>query len=317
MNYSTLDCKLSVVIVNFNSGAQLGKCLNSLWAQGFQDFEVIIIDNASHDDSIGCLIDFNRISIIKNPTNRGFAAGQNQGIVRCYGKYILALNYDLIMTRDFLQNLVDALESAPDAGWACGKLLSMGPSGEFTNVIYAVGHQLPPNRFPLLKGNGEVDSGQYEEKGFVFGASGAAALYRREFIDDLKFNGQFFDESFFTWCEDVDVDWRGQNRGWTCLYVPTAVAYHQGHVGETYQEPFLSFRAMLSIRNRWLMILANEKLVNYKSNWKELAQYEFGLFRYVITGHLLRAYLKAVCSLFALLPVVISKRKRIFSPVVK
>lgn len=300
-----LKPRVSVVIVNYNSGDQLPRCLNSLRSQTCPHLEVIVVDNASKDGSLDHLERFPEVRVIPNSVNRGFAAAQNQGWAAAKGDYFLALNFDLVAADTFVERLVAALEADPTAGWACGKLLNMAPDGTLMDTVYATGHQLPADRFPVLRGCGERDRGQYDRLEYVFGAPGAAALYKRQMVDDVAFEGQFFDESFFTWYEDVDVDWRAQNRGWKCLYVPTAVAYHEGHVLDVYQEPFRSFRARLTIRNRWLMVLSNEVRVSNH----EILRYELLLLRYVLRSRLTRAYLGAVASSLHLSPRCLRKRR--------
>lgn len=295
---------ISIIVVNYNSGHQLPRCLASLQRQTWRNFEVIVVDNASTDNSMAHLDAYPEVRKVYNTTNRGFAAGQNQGIAVAQGEYILALNYDLVMLPDFLEQLVNALAKDREAGWACGKMLNMTSDGKASHTIYAVGHVLPPDRFAKLRGNGEVDHGQYDQAEYVIGAPGAAALYKREMVEDISFEGQFFDESFFTWGEDVDVDWRAHNRGWKCLYVPAAVVYHQGHVGEVYQEPFRSFYVRTTIRNRWLMILANERRPQIFS----LIAYEWSLLLYVIRAHLVTAYVGAIISSLRLGLTVLRKR---------
>jgi GT2 family glycosyltransferase len=287
-------CALSIVIVNFNSGSYLPACLDSLRAQTFRDFEIIIVDNASSDRSMECLDGYPEVRTAQNGINRGFAAGQNQGFALAAGRHILALNFDLLMRTTFLEELVRALEEASDVGWVCGKLMNMTADGTATDTIYAVGHQLPADRFSWLRGSGEADRGQYDSPEYVFGAPGAAALYRREMVEDISFHGQFFDESFFTWWEDVDLDWRAQSRGWRCLYVPSAVAYHVGHAGEEYQEPFRTWRATVGIRNRWLTIAANETIAGFRRNASALVRYELSSMLYVMRSGLVRAYLRAL-----------------------
>ncbi len=301
---------ISVVIVNFNAGSQLPRCLDSLRAGTWRDYEVIVVDNASTDSSTAYLDAYPEVRKVHNSTNKGFASGQNQGIALARGKYVVALNFDLVMSPPFLEQLVRSVESRPEIGWGCGKLLTMSSTGEHTDIIYAAGHLLPNNRFPLLRGNGEIDQGQYDRCEQVFGAPGAAAIYKKDLIKDLCFHCQFFDESFFTWCEDVDVDWRAQNRGWKCLYVPEAIAYHQGHIGEEYREPFRSFRAKTTIQNRWLMILANQRI--HDLDLISLASYELSLFTYVVRARLLRVYFDAIAATLSLLPAAWQKRNLVF-----
>jgi GT2 family glycosyltransferase len=213
------------------------------------------------------------------------------------------------MLPNYLQELVDALNRTPEAGWASGKLLNMTPDRQKLKTIYATGHILAPDRFAFLRGNGETDRGQYDQRVFIFGAPGAAVMYKREMIADISFNEQFFDEHLFTWYEDVDVDWRASRAGWKCLYVPSAVAYHVGHVGEEYQEPYKSWRATYGIRNRWLVMAANETMVSLKKNIKSLIRYELSSFLFVLRSGLIKAYFKALWGFLTSVSYIKSKRK--------
>ena len=299
---------VSIVIVNYNAGRLLRQCLESVREQTYPNWEVIIVDNASHDESLTTVEDLPGITVLCNKENRGFAAGQNQGIAVSSGGYVLALNFDVILPSSFLGHIVSAMEQHPTAGWGCGKLLQMSPQGVVSDRLYAAGHYMSMNRFAALRGYGELDIGTYDAEEYVFGAPGAVALYRREFISSVALDGQFFDEHLFTWYEDVDVDWRGQNRGWKCLYAPAAVAYHAGHVGEEYPEPFRSFRAAMAIRNRWLVMASNETWGSFLKAVPGILPYELSLVLYVVRVGLVGSYMQALREFLISLAYV--KRKR-------
>jgi GT2 family glycosyltransferase len=299
--------------VSYNSAGWLLPCLESVDDQTYPNWEVILVDNASKDSSLEQITALAHLKIIRNQENRGFAAAQNQAISVAKGRYFLALNPDVVMSPKFLETLVNHMEGSNDVGWACGKLLSLDQEGNPHNKIYATGHVLPRNRFTRLRGRGEMDKGQYDAMNYVFGAPGAAAIYKSEMIRDLSYEGQFFDETFFTWGEDVDVDWRAQLLGWQCLYVPEAVAYHAGHDYASYPEPFRSWRAAITIRNRWLTVAANEKLSSFCHNIIPLLEYELSSLLFVIRTGLLGAYLQALFDFFKLLPYVVEKRRWIQS----
>lgn len=300
---------VSVVIVNYNAGEQLATCLRDLTAQIFTNWELIIVDNASHDGSLAAAELVPGVRVIRNSENRGFAAGQNQGIAVSRGDYILALNYDVMLPDGFLSAFVDGLERHPEAGWACCKLRQLVSHGQPQVRLYAAGHVLPANRFALLRGAGEDDTGQYDREEYVFGAPGAAALYRRSLIEGISLGEQFFDEALFTWYEDVDVDWRANLRGYRCLYIPSAVAYHAGHVGEDYAEPFRSFRAQMTIRNRWLVVAACETWSSWLRASPACLAYEVSLLLYVFRAGLVRPYLGALAEFLGMLSDVRRKRR--------
>jgi len=300
---------VSIVIVNYNAGEYLRKCIESLEHQTCQDFEVIVVDNNSGDDSLASISCIPHLKRICNSVNRGFAAGQNQGIAAASGRFVLALNYDIALGDDFIQELTSALNRTPEAGWACGKMLNMLPDGSRLDSFYAAGHMLADDRFSFLRANGMPDHGQHDRMDFVFGAPGAAALYKREFIEDIAIDGQFFDERYFTWYEDVDIDWRGQAAGWKCLFVPQALAYHVGHVGEVYAEPYKSWRARYGIRNRWLLIATNESCTELQRVWPALLRYELSSLLFVVRTGLVRAYLAALLQLIRDVPHILRRRE--------
>ena len=299
---------VSVVIVNFNSGAYLDRCLDSLHQQSFRDFETIVVDNASADRSLEAAESRPWVSVIRNQANLGFAAGQNQGLRRAGGRYLMPLNFDILLRPDFLECMIAALESYPSAGTVSGKLLRMLPDGSPTGELDNAGLLLSRRRMPQHRGIGERDRGQYQQRELVFGAMGAAALYRRQMLEEIAYKGQYFDESFFTWYEDIDLDWRGRLQGWDCLYTPEAVAYH---VGDPQKNHLTAFAARHTIRNRWQMILSNDCLHCMLRDARFLWIEELALLRHVLMHRRFQAYLKAASQLFWRLPAVMAKRRSV------
>lgn len=303
---------VSIVIVNYNSGDYLNRCLQSVKEQTFTNFEVIIVDNASNDDSLKNLNKDNPNHVIYNSENLGFAAAQNQGMKLGCGKYLMSLNFDIHLTPDFLKYSITALEKHPQAGTISGKLLKMQPDGTFTDIIDNAGLLMNRRRMPYHRGAGECDSGQYQKHDLVFGAMGAAAVYRRTMLEDIAYQGQFFDESFFTWYEDVDLDWRGRLYGWDCLYISDAVAYH---VGDPQKNKPTMFATRHTIRNRWQMILANECSQCMLRDLRWLFVEEFNLLNYVVRSRRFPAYAKAIAELIQRLPSVLAKRRWVQSQI--
>jgi GT2 family glycosyltransferase len=150
-------------------------------------------------------------------------------------------------------------------GALCGKLLRWKPgaSDERSNVIDSTGIYFLRNLRHLDRGSDEIDRGQYERREFVFGATGAAALYRRKMIEDISVGGDFFDEDFFAYREDADVAWRAQLMGWSCLYVPEAVAWHVRRVTPERFKQLPDEINRHSIKNRFLMRAKNISPVLY------------------------------------------------------
>ncbi|HEY3457721.1 MAG TPA: glycosyltransferase family 2 protein, partial [Bryobacteraceae bacterium] len=122
---------VAIAIVTYNSAAFIRRCLEYVFEQDYSPYEVIVIDNASQDSTRGILRDFEALArVVYNPENVGFAAGQNQAISLTQAAWILTLNPDTRLARDFLSQLVEAGEADPSAGSICGKLLAMSPDFE-------------------------------------------------------------------------------------------------------------------------------------------------------------------------------------------
>src|SRR5271157_6187614 len=204
---------VSVTIVTCNSAPHLRECFASLEQQDYLDFEVIIVDNASSDGTRAMLTQAEPPwRVIYNQQNAGFAAGQNQAIRASRGEWVLCLNPDVVLRADFLTQLSKAVEAHPEAGTVCGKLLRWDLSADQhrTNIIDSTGIYFTRNMRHLDRGAEERDTGQYDRAQYVFGASGAAAMFRRGFIEAVSVEGEFFDEEFFAFREDGDLAWRAQ-----------------------------------------------------------------------------------------------------------
>ena len=151
-----------------------------------------------------------------------------RGSASSRAEWVLTLNPDLLMEEDFVRRLVDAGELDRGAGAVCGKLLSIGPGFQplAERRIDSTGLFFTPAMRHFDRGWHELDDGAYDRAEYVFGACAAAALYRREMIDDVSIGGDFFDPDFFAYREDADVAWRAQLLGWRCIYTPAAVGWH-------------------------------------------------------------------------------------------
>jgi GT2 family glycosyltransferase len=261
---------VTVTIVTFNSGRYIAQCLESVLAQDYARKEVIVIDNASSDETASILRDFEgRVRVVYNRENVGFAAGQNQAIELSEAEWVLVLNPDVRLMPDFLNMTVAAGGADLTAGSVCGKLLRMSAECEMPQerVVDSTGIYFTPSLRHLDRGSEEIDDGRYGEFEYVFGTSGAAALYRREMIDDISIGGEFFDSDFFAYREDADVAWRAQLLGWKCLYTPLAVGYHVRTVLPANRRVLPAVLNMHSVKNRWLMRIKNMTPGVYRRCW--------------------------------------------------
>ena len=253
---------VSVIIVNWNGAAYLNSCLLSLSQQSYSHIETIIIDNVSTDNSLQVIEAFYsqhpdmQIQVVRNTTNQGFCRGNNQGIIRSTGEFILLLNADVTLNSNFIAALVDVMRSDPAVGIVLGKLVS----GYDHSRIDSTGIQMYKNRRAVDRGQGEEDRGQYALQEEVFGASGATCLYRRIMLEEIKYSSaEYLDELFFAYKEDVDLSWRARLCGWECMYTPQAVGQHFRKWGTGKRKDIPKWIRQHSLKNRYLMLLKNER----------------------------------------------------------
>ncbi len=210
----------SLVLVNWNGARHLPVCFTALRQQTVRDFEIILVDNASRDNSLEVLArDFPEVKVIALKENLGFAGGSNVGICAAQGEYIILLNNDTEVEAQWLEEVLAAFQRHPEAGSVASKMSLFDQRDKFhtTGDYYRI-DGLPGNR-----GVWEVDRGQYDREEYVFSTCGGSAAYRRSVLDQIG----LLDEDFFFSCEDVDLGWRAQLAGWRCVYAPKAVVYHK------------------------------------------------------------------------------------------
>ncbi len=210
---------ISVIVVNWNGRYLLSECLESLRKQEFRHFSTILVDNGSSDGSLRFVAhSYPEVETIALSENIGFSAANNMAFQRVKTKYVAVLNNDAVAHPLWLKSLVGALETNGEAGFAASKILYHNNPG----TIDRAGDSYTRAGAGLLRGRGML-SNAYDAREWIFGACGAAALYRMSMLDDI---GQF-DEDFFLLYEDVDLSFRAQLRGYRCLYVPEAIVYHK------------------------------------------------------------------------------------------
>jgi GT2 family glycosyltransferase len=252
-------------MVTFNSARYLEDCLRSLEAQSFPDVDICLWDNASTDGTVEIAAAYGDILRTSHFSSRnlGFCAAHNRIIAANESDYVLVLNPDVRLDPGFLAVLVTALEEDRRAGAATGKLWRWPPERQGILLLDTTGIYFTRSQRHLDRGAGEVDSGQYDTREYVFGASGAAAIYRREMLEEVKVGDEYFDESFFAYREDADLAWRAQWLGWRCLYVPQATGYHVRFVLPERRAQLPADINMHSFKNRFLMRVKNMDLGTY------------------------------------------------------
>ncbi len=267
---SHMSRPVSVTLVTYNTRQYIEPCLESILRQNYSPLDVVVVDNASMDGTRGILARYEgRIRVSYNNDNIGFAAAQNQAIARSSSDWVLVLNPDVVLAPDFVEQLMAAASVDSRVGTICGRLLAIGRDLQPPKrpLIDSAGLYFTPAMRHFDRGWHEPDDGRYREMEYVFGASAAAALYRREMIADISDGQSFFDPDFFAYREDADVAWRAQLLGWRCLYVPGAVAHHVRTVNPANRHAVPAVLNMHSVKNRFLMRIKNMTPGLYRRFW--------------------------------------------------
>jgi GT2 family glycosyltransferase len=302
---------VSISIVTFNSARELPACAEGLRQQTCGPLELIVVDNGSTDDSIEvarALLP--SAAIITNGTNLGFARAQNIGISHSCGEFFMPLNPDVRLAPRYLERLVAALRSDAQIGTTCGKLLlDDSGAGASQRLIDSTGLFLNRARRQYLRGHGEPDRGQYERSTEVFGACGAAPLFRRSMLEDVRVDGEYFDTDFFMHKEDVDLAWRARLFGWKAIYEPGAAALHRRSFRPGVRSPVGDELKAHAIKNRYLTIVKNEQLSNLLRDWPWMFGYDLGILAYLLVRE--RSSLAGIVALLRLLPDALRKRRTI------
>ena len=246
--------------------------------QDYLNWEALIVLNGSTDGSAEFIKTryrrFKKIRILEPGENLWFCRGNNYGIAHASGEYVLALNQDTVMEPDFISLLVQAMEADPSLGSVSGKLLYYNfEIDSKTKILDSTGLEIFKTRRVIDRGQWEQDFGQYDQDTEIFGASGAAAFYRRSALEAVKLptaDGKFeyFDEDFIAYKDDIDISWRLLLAGYRCRYVPGAVVYHGRTIGRSWPSQVLNFilnrhrQSRLirkqSFKNHYLMMVKNE-----------------------------------------------------------
>lgn len=305
---------VAVQIVTYNSGAVITACLEGLLAQTDVPFTVLVVDNASTDDTLARVARAN-IPMLQNPTNRGYAAAHNQAIRATAAQntpYILTLNPDVRLNPGFLRAMCAALDADSGIGAAAGCLLradALDGASDDALTVDGAGVYMRRNRRQGLRAEGLPFAARPAAPAPIFGPDGAAAFYRRAMLNDLQIDGEVFDEDFFMHKEDIDLCWRAAWRGWRAVYVPDALARHIRGFRPGARARVSPYMRFLGARNRYLLMLKNEHPAHFWRDLWAILPYDVGILAYMLLRE--RPSLRAVASAWALRRRMLHKRRAI------
>lgn len=240
--------QVAVVIPNWNGARFLPTCLHSLRQQTFRDFVVYLVDNGSVDDSRDWLArEHPEVVLVALPTNLGYAGAINAGIRASKAPWVVALNNDTECDAHWLEGLIEATQAHPEAAFFSSKVLGF----DARHLIDSYGNGYTRAGLAYRLGNLQPDDARFAQPLEVFGACGAASMYRRSMLDDIG----LLDDDFFCYMEDVDLDLRARHAGYRCMAVPAARVFHIGAASSGGGPSAFSVR--LTTRNLYHVMLKN------------------------------------------------------------
>ena len=256
---SDIKSSVSIVIPHWNNVDVLSECLESILNTDFENFETIVVDNASTDNSVASVrSNYPNVKLIENEKNYGYAGGCNIGAEAAIGNYLIFLNNDTVQEKDWISNLIKTINSDDKIAAVQPKILNYYDRNVFDYAGGAGGH-MDIYCFPFARGRifsfQEDDEGQYNNKEKCFWSSGTCFMVRRELFQ--KAGG--FDEGFFAHMEEIDLCWRLYAMGFEVWVEPDSVVYHKNAL----TLPMHSHKKYyLNHRNSLLMLLGNYSIKN-------------------------------------------------------
>ncbi|MCW4033042.1 MAG: glycosyltransferase family 2 protein [Candidatus Bathyarchaeota archaeon] len=299
----SIKSSISIIIVNHNGRHLLEKCLSSLIESAYPNIEIIMVDNASEDDSLDFVSqNFPSVNVLQSKMNLGYAGGCNKGAKFAKGEYIIFMNNDVQVSKDWIEPLVGVC-SRHDVTICGGKILF----GKTKDRLYSAGGALNLFSVPIDRGFLEMDRGQFDRPEDVAYVSGAALMIEKKTFDELG----GFDAKYFAYCEEVDLCLRAWLSGFRVVYVPSSVVYHD--FGGSFGRPS-PFRRFFGVRNMAFTLI---KVLSLKNLILLLPVFlSFRLFEGIVLamsgkrGYLL-SFKSAIASVFSNFRDILSKRKRV------
>lgn len=310
--------RVTISLLSYNGERYLPWLLKSLAEQTFSDWQLLVMDNASSDNSMQVIKErYPEARIVSQKRNLGFSKGHNLLINWSDSDYVFVLNQDLILDSDYLKNLVDFLDKNEHVASVAGKLMYWNfEEGKKTSQIDSFGIKINRKRqaYDLYQGQEDFPIDSQE----VFALSATATLYRRKSLDIVSYpkndkHKEYFDEDFFSYKEDIDLAWRLRLAGWKNYFISTTKAYHHRSVsgveGLKGRRKHRSMANRLSYRNHLLMIYKNSFFKNLRQDFWQISYYEFKKFIYLLLFE--RSTLLGLNDYFRLLPTMRKKHSYI------
>ncbi len=315
--------KVTVIQVVYNNRRFIEPVFSAIFKQSFKDFQVVAVIAGNEDGSKELLKEkFPQVIIIDPGYNLGFAAGHNLVFKEYPSEFYQLVNPDLILEQDYIEEMLKAFDD-PKVGAATGKLYQADRQDIEDNTIKpridkildTTGVTIAKSGRARDRGQHEKDNGQYDALVDVQAVSGAGPMYRREALEAVKDNNEYFDQSFHSYWEDVDLSWRLANAGWKNIFVPSAIGFH-GRGASSSKKGYVDIIGFIKHHKQ---ISSRIKQLNYKNHilmyvknsprlYPQFFIREFFMFFYVLLFEI--STLKVVPEMLRLLPRVWRQRHK-------
>ena len=291
--------EVAIIIPSFNGLHLLKTCLQSIYNQTFRSFEVILMDNGSGDgtaDWVPC--HYPKIRIIRFSVNKGFSAAVNEGIRQSGSRYIFLLNNDTELDPACLEILIQTADANVEYASFAPKMIQY----HNRKMLDGLGDGVLIGGGGYRLGNQEPDGVLWEHPMRVFGACAGAALYRRSFFERTG----MFDEDFFAYLEDVDINFRAVRLGLRCLSVPGARVYHMG--SQTSGGRLNTFTVSHTTHNMIRVVAHNYPSSILLRQWSVIVLQHLGWLTLMLSSRHLLAYFKGIQDALRSFPAMLKKR---------
>jgi len=298
---------VSIIVVNYNGRHFLGECFSSLENLDYprDRFEVILVDNASIDGSVEYTREhFPWIRILQLDKNYGFCKPNNEGVKIATGEYVVLLNNDTVVAKEWLSELVKGVLADDKVICCVSKMLYY----DRKDLINTAGGKITIIGGGFYRGYGDKDGPKYSKFEYTGFGCGAGVLVKRDFFQNIG----GFDEDYFASCEEHDLGWKSWLYGYKVLYVPTAVMYHKESATFGTKSSFEPTKVYLITRNRLYNLAKNFEARNVMKAL--FISFAFNLYRsikYMVQGNFAsaKAIAKAHVDFVRNLKKVLTKRK--------
>ena len=286
MTKSNLNPLVSIIILNYNAGNLLLNCVDSVFKSTYPNFEVLVVDNISTDNShVVCKKKFEKIHLIENKENLGYCEGNNVGIRNANGEFVVILNPDTIVEPNWLNHLMSAYNEFGE-GLYQPKFFSLNEK----HVLQSTGNMLHIFGFGFAKDKGKIDDEKMESVEKINYASGTCLFTSKIVLDKIG----LLDPFLFLYHDDLDLGWRAAHIGINSFYVPKSIIYH----AESYSIKWSSKKFYWLERNRKYCLLTHYSKETYAKMRLSLFLVDLCVWLFYLSKGFLGAKIKAELDIF-------------------